>query len=199
MRIIAGSARGRRILTPPDRSTRPALDRTRESLFAILGDIVEGARVLDLFAGSGALGLEALSRGAREVHFVEHSKPAAALIGENARNLGFMGRSTITRGDALRRPDLEQIAPETYDLVFVDPPFALFASPSGAEKVFTRLRELLGAKSLAESAVVVLRLPSSWRGEPPLEPFDSRKYRQSRILLYHRPAARAETTSDPGI
>src|SRR5437764_414764 len=92
-RIVAGVLGGRRIVAPPGRGTRPTSDRVREALFSILGaDAVEGARVLDLFAGSGALGIEALSRGAASATFVESDPRAAAAIDRNLEELGLVGR-----------------------------------------------------------------------------------------------------------
>ena len=92
MRVVAGLYRGRRLQAPPGRSTRPTSDRVREALFSILGPAVEGARVLDLFAGSGALGIEALSRGAAEAVFVESDPRAAAAIRGNLKTLDASGR-----------------------------------------------------------------------------------------------------------
>ena len=120
MRVIAGEAKGRRLRSVPGLATRPTADRVRQTLFDILGD-VSGARVLDLFAGTGALGIEALSRGAAHALFVERSVPAAAVIKENLQLTGFAGRSSVRRADAealLKKP-----AGSPYDLVFLDPPY----------------------------------------------------------------------------
>lgn len=122
MRIIAGEWRGRTLATPAGRATRPTADRVREALFSMLlsriGSI-EGLRVADLFAGSGALGFEALSRGAAEVTFVEADPKAVAAIRANGVKLGAMARTLIRSGSALALP---KSAP--FDLIFADPPYA---------------------------------------------------------------------------
>src|SRR2546422_4878742 len=114
MRIIGGEARGRPIRTPAGRETRPALDRVRESVFAILGERLEGASVLDLFAGAGGFGLEAVSRGAHRVVFVERDPAALRVLERNIRDLGFGGRAEVVKGDALRRSSAEG----PYDVIF---------------------------------------------------------------------------------
>ena len=122
MRIVAGSRKGATIYAPKGRDTRPTSDRVREAAFAIVGS-VEGANVLDLFAGSGALGLEALSRGAASATFVESDPAAVKVIERNLEKLGLEGR--IVRSDAgrhLARTD------ERYDVVFVDPPYKMVES-----------------------------------------------------------------------
>ena len=123
MRIIAGTLRGRTFRAPRS-GTRPTTDRTREALFNLVGVRVElaGARVLDLFAGSGALGLEALSRGATHVTFVEQHGGALATVRQNVKTLGVEDRCTVQRADAFRF--LRQTA-GGYDLAFADPPYGL--------------------------------------------------------------------------
>ena len=122
MRIIAGAWRGRAIEAPPGQSTRPTADRARESLFSMLASRLgsfEELRVADLFAGSGALGFEALSRGAADAVFVENDANAAASIRRNAGKLGATDRSRVIAGSALRLPKSEP-----FDLIFADPPYA---------------------------------------------------------------------------
>jgi 16S rRNA (guanine966-N2)-methyltransferase len=121
MRVIAGSARGVR-LAPVPGGTRPLADRAREGLFSSLGDAVPGAVVLDLFAGTGAVGIEALSRGAARVVFVDSSLDAVRAIRENLDRTKFSKRAGVIRRDAARalRSDLGR-----FDLVFLDPPYAL--------------------------------------------------------------------------
>lgn len=122
MRIIAGEARGRRIQAPEGRGTRPMTDRARESTFNMLHSLggVDGAVVLDLYAGSGSLGLEALSRGAERVTFVEADRRAAATLERNVRDLGFTGRATVRVGS------VHHVLPglEPADVAFCDPPYA---------------------------------------------------------------------------
>ena len=103
VRVVAGSARGRKIVAPPGLDVRPTLDRVRQAIFNALDarGAVEGARVIDVFAGSGALGIEALSRGADHVTFVEHDRKSLACIKENLEHLGFMERASIVRSDVV--------------------------------------------------------------------------------------------------
>jgi len=121
MRIIAGQFRGRRLRPPPGRRVRPTTDRVREAWFSIVGEAVVGARVLDLFAGSGALGLEALSRGAAHVTFVELAAPSLAALRANVAELGVEAQAAIRRGDALRF--VAGLERAVYDLAFADPPY----------------------------------------------------------------------------
>jgi 16S rRNA (guanine966-N2)-methyltransferase len=126
MRIVSGTLRGRDILGPASLATRPTSDRVRESLFNILahgidGFSLDGARVMDLFAGTGALGFEALSRGAKFCQFVEESAEARGIIRKNADSFGVIGQCKIWRRDAT---DLGPCAPQSpFDLVFADPPY----------------------------------------------------------------------------
>ena len=124
MRIIGGRLKGRSLRAPTSRDIRPTADRSRETLFNILahahGDPVPGARVIDLFAGTGALGLEALSRGAAHVLFVENGAEARALIRENVESLGVAGLCRIFRRDATKLGD---VAAEPFGLAFLDPPY----------------------------------------------------------------------------
>lgn len=124
MRIISGEWGGRRLRTPKGRDVRPTTDRVRESWMAALGSAVQGARVLDLFAGSGALGLEALSRGAGSVTFVEKSRAALQALQSNVEGLGAGARCRIVRGDAMAF--VRRLGPEetVFDLVLADPPYA---------------------------------------------------------------------------
>jgi 16S rRNA (guanine966-N2)-methyltransferase len=123
MRVIAGRHGGRRLAAPAGRRTRPTSDRVREAVFAMLGPL-QGESVLDLFAGSGALGIEALSRGAGRAVFVERDAAAARVLGENLKALAVdREHGELRRADvlaALRRARAEQ---ETYDLLFIDPPY----------------------------------------------------------------------------
>jgi 16S rRNA (guanine966-N2)-methyltransferase len=126
VRVIAGTYGGRRLQAPPGLDTRPTSDRVREALFSILGSRVHGARVLDLFAGSGALGIEALSRGAGEVTFVDSAAPAIRTIGANLEALG--ADAIVMRSEARRFLGGASRGARQYDLVFLDPPYRLAAS-----------------------------------------------------------------------
>jgi 16S rRNA (guanine966-N2)-methyltransferase len=123
MRVIAGRLGGRQLQAPKGRVTRPTSDRVREALFSMLGDI-EGAVVLDLFAGTGALGIEALSRGAAKAVFVERDGSALSALEGNLAKLGVDGEEAeIRRGDAFGALRRAREGKETYDLVFIDPPY----------------------------------------------------------------------------
>lgn len=121
MRIVAGEFKGRRLAGPDGKATRPTSDKVREALFSILGDI-SGQRVLDLFAGTGAVGLEAISRGASEAVLVERDRRMASVIDRNIGDTAGSGddRVKLVRGDALKY----LASAEPFDLVFVDPPYA---------------------------------------------------------------------------
>jgi 16S rRNA (guanine966-N2)-methyltransferase len=125
VRIVGGEFRGRGLTAPDSRDIRPSSDRLRETLFDILinryGDHIAGARVLDLFAGTGALGLEALSRGAAFALFVEENVVARGLIRRNIEALGLTGRTRMFRRDATRLGKAGTVSP--FDLVFIDPPY----------------------------------------------------------------------------
>jgi 16S rRNA (guanine966-N2)-methyltransferase len=123
MRVIAGRWGGRRLQAPPGEATRPTSDRVREALFSVLGERVHGARVLDLFAGSGALGIEALSRGAAEATFVDSAPAAIRAIRANLQAVG--ADALVRRADARRFLGSASSAARQYDLVFLDPPYGL--------------------------------------------------------------------------
>ena len=121
MRIVAGQFGGRRLAIPRDARVRPTADRVREAWMSILADALPDARVLDLYAGSGSLGLEALSRGAASADFVELNPPSLRALEANVTALGVDGRCRIYRGDAWRF--VERLPPGAYDVVFADPPY----------------------------------------------------------------------------
>ncbi len=149
MRVIAGRYRGRRLQAPPGEATRPTSDRVREALFSVLGARVEGAQVLDLFAGSGALGIEALSRGAAAATFVDTAPAAIRALRANLEALG--ASAEVRRSDARRFLGGASAAARQYDLVFLDPPYRL-AGRLGSE-LTTALPAVLasGAAVVAES------------------------------------------------
>ncbi|HVE82122.1 MAG TPA: 16S rRNA (guanine(966)-N(2))-methyltransferase RsmD [Myxococcales bacterium] len=134
MRIVAGSARGRPLQGPRSAGIRPTADRVRESVFNILGQWLDGQRVLDLYAGTGALGLEAISRGAAEAVLVDSGKEAVALCRENARALGFEGKVRVVAAPVERAVEQLERAGERFDLVFADPPYALEAGARAVER-----------------------------------------------------------------
>src|SRR3954467_1350187 len=125
MRVVGGRLKGRNLVAPSSREIRPTADRLRESLFNILihayGDPVEGARVLDLFAGTGALGIEAISRGAKFALFVDNGTEARALLRNNIQALGLRGMTKVFRRDATDLGPAHPVAP--FSLAFLDPPY----------------------------------------------------------------------------
>ena len=122
IRIIAGDFKGRRLKTPVGDRVRPTAGRVREAWFSIVQRSVPGARVLDLYAGSGALGLEALSRGAAAVAFVEKHRSSLTVLNANIKTLDVGDRATVHRTDALKF--VERLQPGQYDVAFADPPYA---------------------------------------------------------------------------
>ena len=147
MRIITGSARGTRLETLEGNATRPTSERVKGAIFSSLQFELEGRRVLDLFAGSGQMGLEALSRGAATVTFADSSPEAIAIVKENARRCGFFDRARYLISD-YRNVIRKAAGRDTYDLVFIDPPYA---QDSAADAVL----RILEAGLLAPGAILV--------------------------------------------
>jgi len=123
MRIIAGEFKSRKIDFPKTKLTRPMTDRSKETLFNILGSLVNGKHVLDLFAGSGSLGLEALSRGCRDVTFVDQADWASKVIHRNLESLGLSARAQVVESEVLKAINRFEKRGDRYALIFVDPPF----------------------------------------------------------------------------
>ncbi len=178
MRIIAGEMRSRTILAPKGTDTRPTLDRTRESLFNILAAECPESRVLDLYAGSGALALEALSRGAKSAVLCDCSREAARVIRQNIASLKLEDRARF-----LFMQDLQAVAMlgregAKFDLVFLDPPYRLDTAPA--------CRALAEAGVLMQEALVVIEHAAGH--EPALNDVfcqtDQRKYRDTMITFY---------------
>lgn len=144
MRIIAGDARGRRIEAPEGRDTRPTLDRVRENLFNMLQGEIAGSRVLDLFAGSGALSFEALSRGAEMACLADHDRKAIAIEKKNAETLGYADRVRIIPADWRKALKETENAGLRFDIVFLDPPYAML----DLKDVFTGLNPVLSRDAL---------------------------------------------------
>ena len=175
MRVVAGEFKGRRLVAPRGSRTRPTADRVREALFSMLGD-VSGARVLDLYAGSGALGLEALSRGARRCVFVETDGAACRAIRANLETLGLVG-GLVTQRDAVAVLREERTAGRRHELLLLDPPYELW------QELEPRLAELLPAV-VAEAGMVVVETDA--RAEPtlPLDLVTTRRYGSARLTLF---------------
>ena len=121
MRVIAGTARGISLKTPEGMQTRPTADRVKEALFSIIHFDLPGAKVLDLFGGTGQLGIEALSRGAQSATFVDQAEPACRLIKENLRRTKLENAGKVVRGDYM---EYLSRCRESYDIILLDPPYA---------------------------------------------------------------------------
>lgn len=135
MRIIAGDAKGRRITTPSGRDTRPTSDRVKESLFNILGDRVPDAVVLDLFAGTGNLGLESLSRGAKLSIFIDFNRDSIKIIKENIKLLKYEGNCEVYHNDAVSALNILAKREIKFDIIFVDPPYHKELVPAVIDKI----------------------------------------------------------------
>jgi 16S rRNA (guanine966-N2)-methyltransferase len=175
VRVIAGSYGGRELVAPRGRATRPTSDRVREALFSILGDTVPGARVLDLFAGSGALAIEALSRGAAEATLVDSSGAAIAAIRRNLEALGV--EAEVVRAPALRFLEGAHNRAHQYDLVFLDPPYR--QAPALGQELTAALQPLL-----AGDARVVTESDRRSPLRLQLELLDERRYGDTLIHIY---------------
>lgn len=158
MRIIAGEFRGRRIAPPKDSRTRPMLDRVREALFSTLGDLVDEADVLDLFSGTGSMGLEALSRGARFARFCEKGRGPRQLLEKNIAALGVEARTDVRGGDAFDRrswaPPPECDAAWA-DVVFCDPPYRFVTGGPERARVLEATAELFETVVVAGGVLVL--------------------------------------------
>jgi 16S rRNA (guanine966-N2)-methyltransferase len=175
VRIIAGSRKGHKLSAPPGLDTRPTSDRVRENVFNLIGP-VDGARVLDLFAGSGALGIEALSRGAASAVFVEHDPEALRTIARNLDRLRLTG-ARVVRGGVLRTIAQEAARGAKYDLVLVDPPYGMLI------EIQPRLARHL-PPLLAPDGLLVVETDARTEPELPLPVRTSRKYGQTRVTLF---------------
>lgn len=180
MRIIAGSAKGRPLLGPKTDSIRPTSDRVRETLFNVLGQWLQG-RVLDLYAGTGALALEALSRGAGSAVLVDVGREAQGLIEANVQKLGFGAQAELLKLSADRAVELLEKRGERFDLIFADPPYAQEA----ASWLVGRLAE---SPLLADGGTLIIE--SDKREPQPddarLPEVDERRFGDTRVRLYRR-------------
>lgn len=174
MRVISGTARGRKLKELQGMDTRPTTDKVKESMFNIIQFELEGRKVLDLFGGTGQLGIEALSRGARHCTFVDQRREAAALIRDNIKLVGFGEQARVVQGEAL---SFLSGCREKYDVIFLDPPYQ-----SGLlEKC---VEQIVKFDILGEYGIIVCESPADW-SLPPLEsPYEAgREYRYGQIKL----------------
>jgi 16S rRNA (guanine966-N2)-methyltransferase len=185
MRIITGSARGRRLDAPEGHGTRPMLDAQKEMLFSVLGGRAAPDVVLDLFAGSGGLGLEALSRGAGFALFVERDREALGCLRRNIERCGFEDKSRVIPVDAFRVVLTDPSSPA--GLVFADPPFPCFEHDR--DRLAALLRKIAAAPAVANDATIAWRMPAWLEEIPPpagLVEVDRREAGRSTIVLLRK-------------
>jgi 16S rRNA (guanine966-N2)-methyltransferase len=175
LRIIAGEKRGTKIFAPKGHDTRPTGDRVREAAFNLIGP-VDGATVLDLFAGAGGYGLEALSRGAASAVFAESDPAAVGAIRQNLTKLGFTGATLLDR-DAIQVLAEEAGAGRRYDLVLLDPPYRMYSSLQ--DRIATYLPAVL-----AQDGLAVVETHAKEEPELPLVKRTSRRYGSARLTLF---------------
>lgn len=179
MRVIAGSARGRRLKELEGAETRPTTDRVKESLFSIIQFELEGRDVLDVFGGTGQLGIEALSRGASHATILDMRREAVTLIRENLQTTGLQNQATVHQGDALAFLSGER---KKYDIIFLDPPYqtTLLENALFAIEKFDILREhgIIVCESSADKELPALNLP--------YEQGKSYRYGQIKLTIYRR-------------
>lgn len=171
MRIVAGEYGGRRLVIPKDERVRPTADRVREAWMSILGEALPEARVLDLFAGSGALGLEALSRGAAHVTFVELHPASLRALDQNIAALGVADSVTVHRGDAMRYA--ERAGEAQFDIILADPPYTI----DFAERLVALFRRQPFGRILSVEH----------RSDLELNGDDTRRYGDTAITFCHAP------------
>lgn len=179
MRVIAGEARGRKLRELPGLDTRPTTDKVKESIFNIVQFDIEGRRVLDLFAGTGQMGVEALSRGARWVTFVDSRREAVKVVRENVALTGYEEKSEILNRDALA---FVAGRPQSFDLLFLDPPYRTGLMEKALEAI-------VGIDIVTEHGIIVCETAADEVLPEVAAPYEKgREYRYGKIkvTLYHR-------------
>jgi 16S rRNA (guanine966-N2)-methyltransferase len=185
-RVIAGSARGRKLKLVPGDSTRPIMDRVKEALFSILSRRIVDATVLDLFAGTGAVGIEALSRGASHATFVDMERRAIETIHDNLRTTGLAGRATVRRANAF---DVLGGTPQPVDLIYIAPP--------QYHGLWLKSLELLDTAPdwLADDGIVVVQIDPAEQAKVALKhfaPYDERRYGSTLLWFFQRTFSEAD-------
>ncbi|MFW6081367.1 MAG: 16S rRNA (guanine(966)-N(2))-methyltransferase RsmD [Desulfosalsimonas sp.] len=192
MQIIGGRYKGRKLFAPPGRKTRPTSGKVREAVFNICASLVPDARVADLFAGTGAMGIEALSRGAKHAVFVEADREAAGLIKRNLAACGAEDRSAVLCLDLLRGPQALAGMDSAFDLVFMDPPY-------NSQALAPSLEVLVKSGALARGAVVVIEHQPAEpvpEGIAELEVFDCRRYGKTLVSFMSHVVAGRESEEE---
>ena len=179
MRVITGTARGRRLLEPEGMDTRPTTDRVKEGIFSSIQFEIEGRRVLDLFGGTGQMGIEALSRGAAHCTFLDLRKEAVGVIRENLKRTGFAEEAAVVQGDYLA---FLTRCKEKFDLIFLDPPYASGLLEQALEEIarfdICRRHGIIVAESAADKTLPPLSSPYSIYREY--------RYGKIKLTVYHR-------------
>jgi len=189
MRVIAGSARGRRLESVPGESTRPITDRTKEALFSIIGAAIAGARFLDLFGGTGAVGIEALSRGAARAVFTERDRRALTTIGHNLQATGLAENAHVVPGDAFKYLSRSR---DTFEFVYIAP-------PQYKEMWIKALKAMDHSEVLVEDGYVIVQIHPRERMDIDLETLklvDERRY-GSTLLLFFRKSIESDDAVSP--
>ena len=180
MRIIAGTAKGKKILSPVGMGTRPTLDRIKESIFNIIQNRTRGAVVVDMFSGTGSLGLEAASRGASKCYLIDMGDTTFKMLQQNVDSLKFNDKCTCLKGDTYKY--MQQFAEEKieFDLIFIDPPYAKDMIPPAIEIIETN-------GLLRKDGLIVCKIDSSeevYQGNSTIYLCDLRKYGNTTVLFY---------------
>jgi 16S rRNA (guanine(966)-N(2))-methyltransferase RsmD len=182
MRVISGTAKGRALKRVPGDSTRPIMDRVKEALFNILGDNIRGTSFLDLYAGTGSVGIEALSRGAERALFVETARPAISVIEDNLKATGLAARATILRRDV--RDYLRQPNPQPFEFVYIAPP--------QYKNMWNDTLLLLDSHSnhVQPDGIVIVQIDPKEKHDITLNtlvPYDERRYGKTLLWFFERP------------
>jgi 16S rRNA (guanine966-N2)-methyltransferase len=194
MRVISGLARGMNLLLPRKASLRPTTDRVRESFFSILADSVVDARVMDLFAGSGSVGIEALSRGAAHCVFVDSKHECVACIQRNVEKAHFEDQASVLLLDAYRIYGYQPLVLESFDLIYADPPYQDSREPGPGSKLLRLMRGIARNRLVSPDGLLVIEhdtradLPDQ---SPGLTLSDVRRYGETALSFY---AVNPETT-----
>ncbi len=190
MRVIAGSAKGRILKFPKGIKLRPTSDKVREAIFDILGARVAGLKVLDLFAGTGALGIEALSRNASQVFFVEKSAGCIKIIAENLKRTNFVDKAIIIRADAFKKIKQFHNQAEQFDIILADPPYITSSSRKETIPIPKKTLQTLSENDiLSKNGLVVLEhhisfQPSEYEGR--LRLVSSRRYGKTGVSIFSK-------------
>lgn len=192
MRVIAGSARGISLTSVKGDKTRPIQDRTKESLFNILSGIIQDSRVMDLYAGTGAIGIEALSRGAASCIFVEHNKQVVQIIKDNLAATGLQNKATVIKCDVLEIASCLERDNIKLDIVFAAPPYPLVEKNAYRSELLTFFSILSEKHIIQPEGIVILQQRKAEFQMPPeaacLELFDTRMYGDTQVLFFRNKA-----------